>query len=674
MIDLAPSSSATIRVDQCLFGYDEGHRLLACSTKLPDDAASLLLPFTDLVPGLSSARFESYWTGLPIASLKAYALMHTWPAPEMVRPGCVWTHVVLIGLSDLARIEALGDLRPLFERPNQPGEYGAYREARTVTVGSSHGKQVPDAGTTLEILRAIYQSRAPGVVAAKDRRGEDAAFSVWSQQWPRMRRSFSFRTAAIATDIASSRVRFDLKISKRKSAGENEVAASEQAPEAWEQVALDDLIAGPTSFRDFLWRYGSDQQRGRERFRFLAEIYTKTRVPLLNNPELRQLLNDVAGALPDSGDGRSLKEELVSTETSDQRMLPRVDLLDLLEYFAEAPGRQAFPLPPASDYDSLVDLWPNQSARILAISETAMQHGSQVSDDVLKHIAAVASPKSFLRSVRDYPSVRDRLAKDNPQLLDSPDLVEISQPQLNRLLDYVHEAHLATAVLGHLISSDDHEAARLLFERFPAECERVVFQRFAAFLSGQGEKIGSAWLEALRAKEPSSLAGRLLKLSKTTTDLAACAIVLKLEIHFGLTAGAASWAKKVVDAIDDTSEEVRLTLFAYLLSLGLADPKKGCEPLFETCFEPVHQAIWNSNLPTDAFETLVHHLPDLYWWHQWDTCLRLRLAVVNAYVDAQLDEASFMRLAKDRSVMKRLIDAASDSKDGRKYLKKIEKI
>src|SRR3546814_20493757 len=81
-------------IDQCLFGYEDGHRLLASSMSLGDQT-SLLTKLSDLAPGTLFGSSHGYWTGLPLPELARYALFRTWPAPELPRPGCVWTHALL---------------------------------------------------------------------------------------------------------------------------------------------------------------------------------------------------------------------------------------------------------------------------------------------------------------------------------------------------------------------------------------------------------------------------------------------------------------------------------------------------------------------------------------------------------------------------------------------------
>jgi GTPase-associated protein 1, N-terminal domain type 1 len=100
-------------VHQLLHGYSEGHRLLEGSLRLPDDLTRLTLRMSDLSGSSLVHGFEEYLTGYPLPSLAAYAFAKTWYAPEMPRPGCVWTHTLVLPHATLAAVQSLGDLLTL---------------------------------------------------------------------------------------------------------------------------------------------------------------------------------------------------------------------------------------------------------------------------------------------------------------------------------------------------------------------------------------------------------------------------------------------------------------------------------------------------------------------------------------------------------------------------------
>ena len=99
-----------VRVQQALFGYREGHNLVAASVSLPPSVRHFLATITDASGSEIPEGFKITYTGLPVPQTDFYALFCTWPAPEMPRPGCVWSHVLLVELADLARMPDLSVL------------------------------------------------------------------------------------------------------------------------------------------------------------------------------------------------------------------------------------------------------------------------------------------------------------------------------------------------------------------------------------------------------------------------------------------------------------------------------------------------------------------------------------------------------------------------------------
>lgn len=80
-------------VDQLLFGYRDGHELIAASCRLPPAALPDVLPHV----GAAFERADgSQLVGIWIESLARYLLARIWPAPELPRPGAVWAHALLL--------------------------------------------------------------------------------------------------------------------------------------------------------------------------------------------------------------------------------------------------------------------------------------------------------------------------------------------------------------------------------------------------------------------------------------------------------------------------------------------------------------------------------------------------------------------------------------------------
>ena len=181
---------------QALFGYDGGHQLLAASLRLPPEARHFLGVATDLSGSAPPHGFSQTYTGVPLPETNFYALFSTWLAPEMPRPGCVWSHVLLIDLADIAELRDLGGLCKLFLRPlpalwlekfSNPLHYSDAPD-------SPCGLAASDEALAAQLLAALYGEAGKSVVvpAACASDHEELVFALWSQQWPRLRRNFRF--------------------------------------------------------------------------------------------------------------------------------------------------------------------------------------------------------------------------------------------------------------------------------------------------------------------------------------------------------------------------------------------------------------------------------------------------------------------------------------------------
>src|ERR1700721_2594328 len=85
-----------IELHQTLHGYGDGHQLLSSSLQLTREQQWQLLVMSDLSGPSFRAGFDSYLTGYPLEAGRFYCLARTGFAPELSRPGCVWTHTILV--------------------------------------------------------------------------------------------------------------------------------------------------------------------------------------------------------------------------------------------------------------------------------------------------------------------------------------------------------------------------------------------------------------------------------------------------------------------------------------------------------------------------------------------------------------------------------------------------
>lgn len=116
-----------ITINQTLHGYSNGHHLLASSIDLSDASKRKMDILSDLSGPDIVEGFESYFSGYFLEAEQTIVLAKTWYASEMSRPGCVWTHSLLIRLDDIEALsQCSNNLLAFFVRPSSYGSYDDY--------------------------------------------------------------------------------------------------------------------------------------------------------------------------------------------------------------------------------------------------------------------------------------------------------------------------------------------------------------------------------------------------------------------------------------------------------------------------------------------------------------------------------------------------------------------
>lgn len=114
-------------IHQALHGYSQGHNKLASSFPLSvqdDDKMKMLSDWSEY----SGGKDNSYITTYPLSDGRHYVVAKSWYADDMNRPGCVWTHSLIVDLNDLDEKFDFRLLANLFKKPVKD-DYSAYSVA-----------------------------------------------------------------------------------------------------------------------------------------------------------------------------------------------------------------------------------------------------------------------------------------------------------------------------------------------------------------------------------------------------------------------------------------------------------------------------------------------------------------------------------------------------------------
>ena len=627
-------------VEQTLHGYGDGHELLASSSKLPREARRVLLSISDLSGHGFVEGFDGYLTGYPLPVVGKYALARTWFAPEMSRPGCVWTHTLLIDFDDLPRLDALRCIADHFRRPASAEKTKKYDVPLQVEVRSNGAAVTVSEKGCRGVLEALYGECVASVIveASHAEEYEDLVFGVWEQQWPLLRRRFSFCTGALSLRSVGDTL-LDFQIvprSQRIMAARTAVAVrsidlashEEQPPgEEWLGVAATDLRLSGSPLRTFLREYGADACPGRSAFRpltkcFLAlERVRRNMVPVgdlvstlgegFRSPDSasrlkRDVLWPTAGRSPWFNIGVSETELLLAALRTEYE-----DAFDLTALRIEKRAARAI----RSGGNALGSLLP----RLLESEQNAL--GRRVLE---KELAAVdvGRLRTFFESDE---ALLERIVRIRPGLL--------YEEELWRTPRYMQRACLAVAARSGTISGGTVDVQRVLGAALAAGSDAVA--KDAHELLGEealfgvltwiddrqldGRRVPYTWREILRSH--SSVALRWFETKdrpkRMETLLLLTEIAEPKDVRLGGSSHVALDRWRQLAASTSNSNDAARVL-AYLLSIGLRREDEHACDLVVACFPTVHEALLESDLGWAEWLWLEPLVPSEYRFFSWD--------------------------------------------------------
>ncbi len=615
---------------QCLFGYSEGHDLLATSFPLTREQRIHLSQLTDLSGPEPLQGFDGYLYGFPIPG-GLYALSRTWYATELPRPGCVWTHALLLDqqaiaapdVRHLARLHVRPGAQVTLNGYTAPIDDASMNEPSTESVGHQELSL---------ILNALYSvsSRRVCVPVAASADAEAVFLIVWNQQWPALRSSFSFTTGM----LGSGQWPFDLQAIPQKNrrlfqAADTFLIADSSATPTGEVVpdaAIDDAISPqPTLLRSLLWTYGKDFSAARDIFKSLCDLYDR-----LNAGDKHQRANSAYeyvatrfGKSPESEHLRhSLFEDGVFVDAADALGVAIRDSEGILEMSSARVRKAALTLDVASLREltlKIIEAEGIETARLKALVDAFVE---RCQESMLAHL-----PPALVAAVL---TGREDLAR-NPNAWRQSD--DINSQVLKQLSS--HGGFTAAIAFGLLRTAN----LRLLYEarqlRPEAWVEAIDTLVSDAPLPPDVEEfvLGLLWSarDVVRSYLQSHAVGSFVKLAGAVLDVSARE-ANEFPLHnFNPAAG--------FSELHDGGAELHAC--AFFVTLSLVRPEADSAIFASQSFSKVYAAAKNQQLPWGLWRGIDNQLP----WNslEWDRCARLIEGMVSRFVSCSWPAAEFVK-------------------------------
>lgn len=659
-----------IKVHQALHGYADGHRQLACSISLPTKDARRMLVMSDVSgPGVTSLGLP-YLTGYPLVESGLYALAKTWPAPEMSRPGCVWTHTVLIGFADLAILVSPSAIADLLQRPTTSTPLDMYSTDLVVgppdhLVARSFS---PDASSWFaRLASAVYEHPNAQVWARRSegRDVDDAVLRLWDQQWPRLKRSFRFCTLT-SRDRSQEGMSFDLQLTLgsesssylRLSSAAEDFEATSRSTGPW----LDDLLHDAqfpqaSTLRPFLRKLGADMLGGREAMLPFCSLHAALEAPDTAGVSEAVKRVEASPAFSASELVRSIVVQAAITNVSSDDPDVLNFVIDNFPLLSEAAIRE--------NQASLTQLlWESDPRRLLELSSGA-RADVEIRDAIRAGVAAIPIDEVLdkLPEVSDLAlSLLNLLpaAAEAPQFWDCTQLLPTSAARAG--VEVTKDAVLRAIIIGL---------------REPASIKAAV-QAAGALpaLDGLQRLIGSPhfaekalpWLRVI-CTDANAVAQFLTRSEPTSKLLVPLAETLDPDAVPN-DIGVDPWCSALVSVLAAEGRlPFELQVFGFRRALGRQS--RNVEELLKLTFEPLHGAAESNTFPAAQWRLFESSLPWAPFGHEWDDAIRLRRAVARKCAELQLRAEGLTQLVRSDQLFLQLVTEIWDLWGGSRYLRSV---
>lgn len=638
--------STLFNIDQALHGYSEGHRLLASSTEIRKEAHRTMLVLSDMSGPSMQDGFEEYVTGYPLINTEWYAFSKTWFAPEMDRPGCVWTHTLILSGEALSLLEDLRILLSLFRRPKGQSDFSAYRE-KIQYPQLRHVMEVPRpachplTGAILSELYGCEKDYPVALTCGEPLSLEDTIMAIWSQQWPALRQQFTFCSGAMSVRLVNGKsFSFQIIPSNQRRQFEREVkdlrfvenGLAQKIQEAW----IDDLVEDVpkttlTPLRTFLHSFGGGVRHHMSK---LTIFYREHRLLPESTTRGRDVVNLFYRLFPDSNEsipelvrcvlGRRLgKRESDLLGVSEYEML-----LDLATY----------------DYGNTLDsqyinansramqLFNEDKAKaIILMSHIIENRLTPIGREMLCGFASKINTADLIDISCSHRNLLFALASVAPSLMADPALWRIAPSEQLALLDAVSADKLSdveiSALLTGIIGAGTSSISDEIFRKFGSR----TIESLLEFIDERGTPPGdiNAWASVLRNDPETTI--RWLKKHSPNSAKTFSFVVIGLEPLGKVSAQehVALWARLLRQFENNIAHQNAIALSRFLMPIALKNSGEDADYLAKFSFAYIHEALSKNELDWRTWKLLDPLLPELpwHWFRSWDKCERLRMAM-----------------------------------------------
>jgi hypothetical protein len=609
----------------------------------------------------------------------------------MPRPGCVWTHSLILTRKDLGAIPSLDQLTKLFVRPKAikpvskiSQSLGSYTSSiRFIPESAEIQPSPPESSATKQIsalVNALYAAMRSNllIACASPTDYEYAIMRIWSQQWPSLRSKFSFCTGALSArgfagkpfNVQCCPPQLIREITTSALAKQSQemhlLNRDELAPsESWIYSTITDaIITDGGQFRDALWSI-ADGCRLND-FKSFASLV----IQFLSDKTLtlHELIALVASQFPEKSSAAALKQNLFGKERSPILSF-NFSEWEILSELSVSEGYNAFDSAALNLRVRANELCRNsyEDAKQL-ISNLFRGPINVLGEEVLAGLLEAINPEIARKITSQQPHFLPTLFRAKPELGTSVELWRAAGDHVRELFESLassnglNDEHIA-AVSEAILSS----GAEFLIKRIVDKWGKPAVFGVLNYVLNSGSELSERVMGALTFHTESVMEWLCAKNDRTIFAKLVCAHVVAPYSYQIKDFGTEVWLKAYEELRQREDYREVNYLAALILALGLQNAPPIPIKVIGLCFEHIHQLAWTDKMPDANWVILDPIVPHLLWIHDWDKCERLRRGLIEAFVKFHWPRELLRDCIKNNQLFERVLQSAKRVDGGYSY-------
>ncbi|HZZ26781.1 MAG TPA: hypothetical protein VFE46_02140 [Pirellulales bacterium] len=659
-----------MRIQQTLHGYSEGHRLLASSRRLSASSQRTMRTLTDLSGPRLALGFEDYFSGYTLPDDRLFVFSRTWYADDAERPGCVWTHSLLLNEDDLRSISGLQSLTEFFRRPRRGEDVSIYEKEITAAPSNIESASPYPRAYVAKVITALFGDPAPVVLPdVNSAKLASLHFEMWRLNHTLTGQWLQFCTGAIQLR-QSPRGIFDLQTVPMQSMREvirsanniQVVTEADGVTTNWaEEFAIGSRMA---DFAIFVEKYATFPIDGRGSVGPYAMLFRNLKSDCHDLAGYVEIIKQLQDLFSDQHQGARLKVAVASGPLN-RHFFSDLPDRDVLATLVKEDEHNAFDAATLDIPNRVMTAWKAAPQDTISLVRTALRGKNEISRLIVSTFSESLRTNDIAALIEWASDLIPIFVVSNPNLLTAPSLWRASDVVREAALEaMLQQALVPDNVLFAVIESQLDSGATDLAGRMTAKFKvRTADALLLWAVANKWQRVPEDWQAALEELGNEFTSWLIISLDTGGPKTFALPRVLAARSLAARSLPCEHWIRAIVTTADIDSHASSLCL--YVLNLGLERSDSHGEEMVSTSFPRVYLAA-SQNALDDRLWKVVEESFDNWWW--WDRCRTLRTGLVNEFTAKRWSLQHFVRALPAPQVLWDILSAWGWDRNEKKFL------